>query len=538
MTEIDRLSDRYVSDLAAADPCLAAMSGISGQDGALTDYGPDGYAARADLTRRTLAELAAAPMTGEADRRAAAVLRDKLETFAALDEADVHALDFSNIDGPFQRLRQAVEVLDQGADSPWDDLRARIEAFPAALRGLSAYQAEARDRGIVAHRPMILGTVAQLEGSAAYFRGFAERPGLDGAARAAAQACLDYGAFLTGELVPAAPDREGVGRDRYALGVRNFLGTTLDLEATYAWAWDELAVLKREMAEAAAEIAPGRSLAEVRDALDADPRHRIASGEPFRAWIQELADRAIADLDGVHFDIAEPLRRIDCRTPPTGNSIYYLAPAEDLSRPGQVWYSAHGAETTTWAVPSIMFHEGVPGHHLQLGATILNQGLTRFQRVSSELHPGFAEGWGLYAERLMDELGYFTDPAHRLGMLYGGRQIRTVRVIVDIGLHLGLTIPAGSGFHEGERWTRDLAIEFLSRHSPDDVEVVTWEIDRYLGLPAQAIAYKLGEKVWLEGRAAARARHGSSFDLKSFHSTALDLGPMGLELLAAELAAV
>jgi uncharacterized protein (DUF885 family) len=190
----------------------------------------------------------------------------------------------------------------------------------------------------------------------------------------------------------------------------------------------------------------------------------------------------------------------------------------------------------TWAVPAIMFHEGVPGHHLQLGMTVVNQDLTRFQRVCSELHPGHAEGWGLYAERLMDELGYYADPAHRLGMLAGGQQIRAARVVLDIGLHLELEIPQGTGFHEGERWTRDLGVEFLALHSgPEDRSVIEFEIDRYLGMPGQALAYKVGERVWLEARAAAEERLGSAFDLKAFHSQSLGLGPMGLDLLRTEL---
>ncbi|MEO3787432.1 DUF885 domain-containing protein [Actinocorallia sp. B10E7] len=536
MSEISEISDEYVAELARVDPSLAALCGISGEDEALTDYGPEGYAARADLTRRTFARLAGAVARDDADRRSAAVLREKLETFALLDEADVHVLDFSNVDGPFQRLRQSVEVLDEGGAESGEALRARIEAFSGALARLRTSLERGRQRGRVAERRMILATAAQTGPTAAYFRELAGRAGLERGARAAAAACREFGTYLTEELAPYAPERDGVGRERYMLGVRNFLGTELDLAETYTWGWEELAALQRDLARTAEQILPGASLPEVRAELDA--RHRMPSGEPFRAWIQELADRAISDLDGVHFDIPGPLRRIECRTPPTGDAIYYLAPSEDLSRPGRVWYATQGEETPTWTVPAIMFHEGVPGHHLQLGATVLEPSLHRFQRVGSELHPGWGEGWGLYAERLMDELGRYPDPAHRFGMLDGGRLLRTIRVILDIGLHLGLRIPADSAFHPGERWTRDLAVAFLREHSPDHDDVVAWEVDRYLGLPAQAISYRLGERVWLAGREAARTRHGAGFDLKGFHTAALRLGPMGLGLLTRELASL
>jgi uncharacterized protein (DUF885 family) len=362
---------------------------------------------------------------------------------------------------------------------------------------------------------------------------------LAGAVRGASAALAGFAGFLTGELAGRAAERDALGADRYRLGVRDFLGTELDLAEVYAWGWEELARIEAEMAVAAGEVAPGEPLPAVLAALDADPRYRIAGAEAFRGWIQELADRAIADLDGAHFDIPAPLRRIECRIPPVESGIYYLAPAEDLSRPGTVWWTVEdpAAEIVTWTVPTTMFHEGVPGHHLQLGVTTLNPRLNRFQRVAGELHPGHCEGWGLYAERLMDELGHYADPAHRLGMLAGGQRFRAARVILDIGLHLELRIPAGAGFHEGERWTPELGLEFLrSRKGPDPDSVVAFEIDRYLGRPGQAIAYKVGERVWLEAREAARRRAGAAFDLKEFHRRALDLGPMGLDLLRAELA--
>jgi uncharacterized protein (DUF885 family) len=220
-------------------------------------------------------------------------------------------------------------------------------------------------------------------------------------------------------------------------------------------------------------------------------------------------------------------------------SAYYLAPAEDLKRPGTIWWHVPDADVITWTALGTLFHEGVPGHHLQLGANILNSArLNRFQRVSAELHPGHSEGWALYAERLMDELGFYRTPAHRLGMMAGGQQLRTARIILDIGLHLELPIPRGAGFHDGERWTPRLAREFLASRcgSMGGAGFVEFEIDRYLGYPGQAITYKIGERVWMHAREQARIRHGAQFDLRAFHSAALDLGPMGLDLLAAELA--
>ncbi|RFS83891.1 DUF885 domain-containing protein [Actinomadura spongiicola] len=545
MNALDDLADRYVDEFAAVDPCLAAIMGIAGQDGRLTDYGPEGSAARVELARRTLGELARTPVEGDAGRVAAAVLRERLEVEVEVAESGVSEGFLDTTDGPVQRLRTAVELLDQGPATDWESVRARVAALPGALGGLRVSLRRACERGRVAGRRQVVRNARECLDTPAYLVELAGRygdgplrDGLDAAVRSASAALGEFAAFLTGELAWRAPERDALGEDRYTLGVRDFLGMELDLRETYVWGWEELARVKAEMAEAAGRVMPGEPLPAVVAALDADPAHRLKGADAFRGWIQELADRAIADLDGVHFDIPEPLRRIDCRIPPVESGIYYLAPAEDLSRPGTVWWTVDDpfGEIVTWSVPSTMFHEGAPGHHLQLGVTALNPGLNRYQRVASELHPGHCEGWGLYAERLMDELGLYRDPAHRLGMLAGGQQFRAARVILDIGMHLELEIPAGTGFHEGERWTPELGLEFLRAHRPGTDAEAAFEIDRYLGRPAQAIAYKLGEKVWLEAREAARRRDGAAFDLKGFHRRALDLGPMGLDALRAELA--
>ncbi|MFI0373982.1 DUF885 domain-containing protein [Actinomadura sp. 1N219] len=547
MTALDDLADRYVDEFASLDPCLAALMGIAGQDARLTDYGPEAAQGRVELARRTLAELARTPVEGDAGRVAAAMLRERLDVEVALAEAGVLEGALDTIDGPVQRIIRAVELLDQGAATDWEAAEARLRAVPEALAGLRVSLERACGRGRVAARRQVVRNARECSDVPVYLAELSARygdgplrGGLDAAVRAASEALAEFAGFLTGELAARAPERDALGADRYRLGVRDFLGTDLDLEETYAWGWEELARIQGEMAEEAARILPGEPLPAVLEALDADPAHRIKGAEAFRTWIQGLADRAIADLDGVHFDIPEPLRRIDCRIPPVESGIYYLAPAEDLSRPGTVWWTVEedpSGDIVTWSAPSTMFHEGAPGHHLQLGVTTLNPVLNRFQRVSSELYPGHCEGWGLYAERLMDELGHYRDPAHRLGMLAGGQQFRAARVILDIGMHLELRIPAGTGFHEGERWTPELGFEFLrANKGPDPDSVVAFEIDRYLGRPGQAIAYKLGEKIWLEAREAARRRDGAAFDLKEFHRRALDLGPMGLDLLRAELA--
>ena len=236
------------------------------------------------------------------------------------------------------------------------------------------------------------------------------------------------------------------------------------------------------------------------------------------------------------------MRRLECCITPTSDgSIYYTAPSEDFSRPGRMWWAVPEGQTefSTWRETSTVYHEGVPGHHLQIGQTqLLADTLNRWQRLLCRCS-GHGEGWALYAERLMDDLGYLGDPGDRLGML-DGQALRATRVIVDIGMHLELEIPRDNpfGFHPGERWTPELGWEFLRAHCRMDNEVLRFEWKRYLGWPGQAPSYKVGERIWLQARDDARTRKGADFDLKTFHRQALDLGALGLDPLRKALARI
>jgi uncharacterized protein (DUF885 family) len=238
-----------------------------------------------------------------------------------------------------------------------------------------------------------------------------------------------------------------------------------------------------------------------------------------------------------HFDIPESIRTIDAKISPPGGAAaqYYMPPSEDLSRPGSTWYPANGrTRFPLWSEPTTAYHEGVPGHHMQIGMAIVNrEKLSRFQR--NEFVSGHGEGWALYAERLMDEFGFLERPEYRLGFLYA-QAFRAARVVIDIGMHCDKKIPTTWPWHAGETWNPELALEFLSARSSNDEAFNRSEIDRYLGWPAQAISYKLGERVWLELRDDAKQRLGAAFDLRAWHTYALDLGNLGLELFKQEMA--
>ena len=212
-------------------------------------------------------------------------------------------------------------------------------------------------------------------------------------------------------------------------------------------------------------------------------------------------------------------------------------PSEDWSRPGRVWWSVpDGIDTfATWKEVTTVYHEGAPGHHLQISHTLAEQeNLNRWQRLMCWVS-GHGEGWATYAERLMGELGYLDDPGAHLGML-DMQLMSAANVALDIGVHLELEIPAGTGWREGERWNAEIAWEFLRAHSSWDKKRLRFELHRYLGWPGQVLSYKLGERIWLQARDETKARGGDTFSLKDFHTKALSLGAMGLDPLREALA--
>jgi uncharacterized protein (DUF885 family) len=408
-------------------------------------------------------------------------------------------------------------------------------------------------RNTVAPRRQVLAVADQLDtwsgkvGGAAFFESFVEQASsihgapVDSLRREAKRASVALAAtadFLRDEYAAKADLRDGVGPDRHALARRRYLGMSVDSQEAYAWGWQEVRRLDAEIARVADQITPGASVDEVRTLLDTDPARSIHGEEALRDWLQELMDKAMDFLivNG-HFDIPQSIRRCEAMISPPGGAaaMYYTGPSEDLSRPGRTWYPANGRKLfPKWGEPTTAYHEGVPGHHLQVAtATINSSKLSRFQR--NTFVSGHGEGWALYAERLMDEFGFFANDEYRLGYLFA-QAFRAARVVIDIGVHCGLPIPQDSDWHPGEHWTPALMLEFLARRSSSDDEFNRSEIDRYLGWPAQAISYKLGERVWLDLRDEAKRKHGADFDLRAWHAHGLQLGNLGLDLLKSEMA--
>jgi uncharacterized protein (DUF885 family) len=542
-TAVDRVADGYLDEWAALDPFVATEFGIAGHDGEVPDLSPDGLAEISALRQRTLRALSAARPVDAQDRITSAALAEVLTVEEELRAAGAEESNVRNIASPVQTARDSFDLMPTDSAEDWSVVATRLGRLPDALAGYIASLRLAASRGDVSARRQVQaaatqsarnvgpdGFFATLAASAPADLPAAVRADLDAGARAASAAYAELAEFLRTELLDQAPDVDAVGREKYALHSRSFLGATVDLEETYTWGQEELARLGAAMRATAERIRPGATVREVMAELDQDPARMLSSRDALVEWMQAKSDAAVAALADTHFDIPEPVRTLECRIATAGTGVvYYTGPSEDFTRPGRMWWDVPDGddEFSTWRELTTVYHEGVPGHHLQIAQTIYRaELLNRWRRIASWVS-GHGEGWALYAERLMADLGFLDDPAEYLGML-DGQSTRAARVVLDIGIHCGFDAPAEAG---GGPWTYEKAWDYFGVHCAATESVRRFELERYLGWPGQAPSYKIGERLWLQLREDARAKQGDAFDLKSFHRAALDVGSVGLDVL-------
>ncbi|MFB8277787.1 DUF885 domain-containing protein [Nocardia colli] len=550
------IADAYVDAMAELDPLIAVRLGRNLDDDRLPDLSPAGLEATAARARATLAELEAAEPAGGypdvTDRRCATLLRERLTAELAVHDAGEHFRAIRNIASPVHDLRELFTLLPTDTEAQWRAIGRRLNRVPVALAQYRSTLTEGIDRGLLAGPRQVSAVTEQFEewiagdNPGGWFGDFVApapeslRAELDSAAMSANAAVAELHDWLRdvyGLKAIDAPDT--AGRERYQRWVRYWSGADLDLDEAYTWAWEQLRDVDAQMRAEAEKVLPGSTPLQAMEWLE-QQGPALDSPENARRYLQDLMDRAITDLQGTHFDLAEPLLKIESMIAPPGSAAapYYSEPSLDFSRPGRTWLPVlDPARIPVWSLITTWYHEGVPGHHLQIAQWVYLADQLSVYQVSLGDVSANVEGWALYAERLMDELGYLTDPGHRLGYL-NAQMLRVLRVILDIGLHVGLDYPADSPYRPGERLEPDNAREFFALYCGLPPEHLDSELIRYLGWPGQAIGYKLGERAWLRGRAAAQAAHGDAFDLKAWHMAALSQGSLGLDDLVAELSAL
>jgi uncharacterized protein (DUF885 family) len=549
--DIYELSSTIVDEIAAAVPTLATYLGIPGHDDEWNDLSPEGLDAFADLQRDQLRR--AQELTEPADewgRLAADVVRAELERGIAFHDAGEGLRELNSIASPLQDLRDTFDQMDTESVEGWSDIASRLEKLPTALTQFAESLALGRDRGHAVARRQVVEAIRQARNHAGSDSHFETFPGaaakvvdsdlatrLLAAVATARSAFGEFASFLESSYLSEATEADGVGRDRYALHAARFLGADIDPEETYAWGWSEVERLRQRMHEVAEEILPGSSLEETLQLLLTDPSRATTSQDEFVELMLERQEIALRELDGVHFDVPEEIRSIDVKMTPPGGSLgaYYYQPSEDFTRAGTVyWSKGDQQQIPLFDEVSTAYHEGFPGHHLQVGLQMTAG--DRFSRMHKVMiwYSGSGEGWALYAEDLMEELGYLEKPDYVMGKL-ASEMLRACRVVIDIGSHLDLIIPEGQPFHPGERWTFDTGVEMLDAYAAQDHAISISEMNRYLGWPGQAISYKVGQQAIRDLRSEERARLGAAYDQKQFHARLLEVGAVGLDTVRAHV---
>lgn len=534
---LDASCDNFAHDLAALSPTMATAWGIPGYEGELQDYSPEYYEAIADRTREMLADLDALDdSTDESDDEddfddidevTAAVLRDRLCLQLDLHHHGEDIRELNNIASPVQDIRDTLLLMPRKTAEDVDAIRSRLARITAALEGHRESLVAAASQGMVAPTRQINEVIAQCS-ALADAGSMLEDLGLDPDSReveSAKKAFDDFAHWLSAELQPHSGPKDAVGRERYARFSRLFVGDAVDLDEAYEWGLQQVADIAKQQGEIAHELyGPECTARAAMRKLNHDERYVLQGTDALVEWMQDTADRVIADVDGTYFDIPDPVKTIECRIDPAGTGgIFYTQPADDFSRPGRMWWSVPAGQDTfhTWQELTTVHHEGVPGHHLQVGQALVEPDLNLWRRAVC-WNSGHGEGWALYSEQLMAELGYMDDPGYRMGLL-DSQRLRAARVVVDIGLHLGKKMPDNTGI-----WDKAHVKSYMRDNTAMDDANLTFEVNRYLGWPGQAASYALGQRLWQDTRAEANEQGMSD---REFHAQALSYGSIPMSVL-------
>lgn len=547
-TPIDSLANAWVDRLAEMYPSFATDIGYkTGQD-KLDDHSPEALAQEQSEIKDLMRRLEGLSPVDEVDVVTKEAMLFSLGGEVESYDAGLSFRNLNNIASPAQGVRDVFDNSPTATVEDWENLAKRMRSVGDALDGYARtleLGAIANDAPALRQIETVIEQVNQINHKDGFFHTFAAeakagetelsaslKAELAKAAEVATEGYARFGEYLK-TLASRTTSPDAIGKDRYQILSRRFLGATVDLDETYQWGIEELNRTIAEQNEVANQILPGADVEQAVEHLRKDPSTKLHGTKALQEWMQKLSDRAIAELSKSHFEIADPIKKLECMIAPTQHGgIYYTGPSDDFSRPGRMWWSvpAGDEEFDTWRETTTVYHEGVPGHHLQVAqATYIRDTLNSWRRLASWTS-GHGEGWALYAERLMAELGFLDNPADRLGML-DGQRMRAARVVLDIGVHLGKPKLKGSGV-----WDFEYALSFMRQNVKESDESVKFEVTRYFGWPGQAPSYKIGQRIWEQVRDDYKARKGEAFDIKEFHKTALNLGGLGLDTLRSAMA--
>jgi uncharacterized protein (DUF885 family) len=546
---VDEIADRFWEAYLEESPVTATLYGDERYDDRLPDISAAGRAKARRLRQATLIELAALPVAElpTEERITHDMLRVVCELGIRADDLRMDVIaSVDQMDGPQALLSQLAQV--QRAETPerLEKLLARYAAFPAFIDDAIEIMEEGRADGSTAARLVAERVIAQTERSLAVPAAespLVRSPRLAEDAEAAGRGRLEaaverdvrpalarYLAAVRGPYLAATRDDPGLwsaprGEERYRAAILQWTTLELDPEEVHQIGLAELETIEAEQRTIARAAGFGDDTVAYRAALHADPANRVATKA-------ELVARATEDIGRAYEQaprVFGRLPRAGCEVRPVEEFMeadapfaFYYPPAADGSRPGIYFVNAGDLPSRHLSnLATTTYHEAVPGHHFQIALEMEHPSLPAFRRLGARaVGSAFAEGWGLYSERLADELGLFRNEGERFGML-GGQAWRAARLVVDTGIH---------ALRKDRAW----GVDVLRRAGLTDTDA-SIETDRYVVWPGQALTYKVGQRQIERLRSELTARDGAAFDLRTFHDALLGHGSLPLATLAREL---
>ena len=547
--ELARIADAFWQDVMREVPVWATILGDRRYDDRLDDNSPQGLARNRQMLERHLeAARAIDPAAlGDAERVTHQTLIDVLDGELHALRAGIQEWNVDPMSGPQTVFMDLSDY--QTISTPEDGRRmvARWRAMGPYLDQAIANLRESMADGRVAVARNVERTIDELEGLAACdtadwkvaeparlpLDGWsdADRDRFRGEVLAAVgdvivPAFLRYQETLERHVLPGARsnDRPGLchvpdGDEAYRSLIRYHTNLELDPNDVHQTGLDEIARIDAAFVELGGRLLGTRDLASTLAALRGDPTLRFETADEVFETARRSLDRAKAAIP----DWFGRLPVADCDVVPVPEHsqahqtiAYYVQPALDGSRPGRYYINLYEPTTRPrYEAECLAFHESIPGHHLQIAIAQELKGIPAFQRNLGST--AFIEGWGLYTERLSAEMGLYSGDLDRFGVLSYDAW-RAGRLVVDTGMHaLG--------------WTRQQAIDYLHDHTALGDNNIENEVDRYIGMPAQALAYKVGQLELVRLREDARQRLGDRFDIKAYHDTVLGHGAVSMPTL-------
>ncbi|MBW3656662.1 MAG: DUF885 domain-containing protein, partial [Gemmatimonadetes bacterium] len=545
--QVGRIADAYVAAYFEAFPHQSTLLGVAGgPDDRLPDISAAARARWEAVQDRTLAELEAVDTTAVAPGSAAAVthgfLRELIGNARGFRACQTELWNVSPTwtgwQSEFSNLTDAQPV---ATPAQRDAAHRRYAALPRYLEQETANLREGLGRGYSAPKGNVRAVIRQMDALLAApvaespFVAMAPDTAREFRARMEAletgairPAIRRYRDFLASEYLPRARDAVGVaanpdGAACYRAAVRHHATVAMSPEEVHRIGLEQMATIRAEMREIARRSFGSEDVGAVLQSLRTDPRYTFTSREQKLAAARAALERARAavprwfGLLPKADVVVEPVAAFAEESAPGG---FYNPPAEDGSRPGIYYINLYQAAGSPRAgLESTAFHETYPGHHLQGGIALERRELHPAQRYF--YLSGFGEGWGLYSERLADEMGLFGSDVDRMGLL-SNEALRAARLVVDAGMHaLG--------------WSRQQAIDYMLQNTAESEASVTAEVDRYIAVPGQATSYMLGNLEIRRLREHAKARLGERFDIREFHDRVLEDGAVPLMMLRAKI---